>query len=53
MKGVSYVLLPYKKDKGIRAIKYLVMAWAIRARRSIAARNSARASRASNTNRGF
>jgi len=34
-------LLPYEKDKGIGAFKYLLMAWVIRARRIIVARHSA------------
>lgn len=35
MKGVDNALLPYKKDKGLRAIFYLALAIVILCRRSI------------------
>ena len=51
MKELQYELLPYKRDKGLAAIRYLLMAWIIRARRSLGARHSVNTGSSSNIDR--
>lgn len=53
MKGANNALLPYKKDKGLRAIFYLALAIVILCRRSIYRRLAVRAGSSSDNDRGF
>lgn len=52
MKGVDNALLPYKKDKGLRAIFYLALAIVILCRRSIYRRLAVRTSATNDNDRG-
>ena len=53
MKGANNALLPYKKDKGLRAIFYLAVAIIIRCRRSIYQWLAVRAGAANDSDRGL
>jgi len=53
MKGVDNALLPYKKDKGLRAIFYLALAIVILCRRSIYRRLTVRTGATNDNDRGL
>lgn len=53
MKGVDNALLPYKKDKGLRAIFYLALAIVILCRRSIYRRLAVRTGTTNDNDRGL